>query len=62
MKQIKEIRTYKTFNLLYYEFIKSTKNKDTDTLKSLIYNEIKHKGLIEENGILFIYDEYGLLD
>lgn len=62
MKQIKEIRTYKTFKELYQDFIKSTDNEDTDRLKSVIYMEINDKGLIEENNILFIYDEHGLLD
>lgn len=63
MKQIKEIRTHKTFNELYQDFIITTNTKeDIDFNKSTIYNEIKHKGLIEENEILFIYDELGLLD
>ena len=62
MKQIKEIRTYKTFNELYQDFIKSTDNEDTDRLKSVIYIEINDRGLIEENNILFIYEEHGLLD
>ena len=62
MKQIKEIRTYKTFNELYQDFLITTNTSNTDFNKSTIYNEIKNKGLIEENEILFIYDKYGLLD
>ena len=62
MKQIKEIRTYKTFNELYQDFLITTNTSNTDFNKSTIYNEIKNKGLIEENEILFIYDEYGLID
>jgi hypothetical protein len=62
MKQIEEIRTYKTFNELYQDFIKSTNCEHSDGLKSVIYMEINDKGLIEENNILFIYDALGLLD
>ena len=62
MKQIKEIRTYRTFMELYQDFIKSTCNDHSDGLKSIIYNEIKDKALTQSAGILFIYDEHGLLD
>ena len=62
MKNIKEIRTYKTFNDLYKDFINSTDNEDTDMNKSIILKEIKNNGLFEENEILYILDEFELLN
>ena len=62
MKQIKEIRTYRTFNELYQDFIKSTNCEHSDGLKSTIYMEVEQKGLIVKDSLLFIYDEHGLLD
>ena len=62
MQQIKEIRTYNTFNELYQDFIKSTNYIHSDRIKSIIHNEVMQKALIKENNILFIYDEHGLLD
>ena len=62
MEQIKEIRTYRTFNELYQDFIKSTNYIHSDRIKSIIHNEVMQKALIKENNILFIYDEHGLLD
>ena len=62
MKTIKEIRTYRTFNELYKDFIKSTNCEHSDGLKSVIYMEVQQKGLIEKDSLLFIYDEHGLLD
>jgi hypothetical protein len=61
MKHIKEIRTYNTFNELYKDFINTFNTEDTDTNKSIIYKEIESKGLIEDNSILFIHDEFNLL-
>lgn len=62
MKTIKEIRIYRTFNELYQDFIKSTNCEHSDGLRSVIYMEVQQKGLIEKDSLLFIYDEYGLLD
>jgi hypothetical protein len=62
MKNIKEIRTYKTFMELYNNFLKSTDNEHTDGLKSVIYMEVEQKGLIECKSILFILDEFELLN
>jgi len=62
MKKIKEIRTYKTFNELYQNFIESTNCEHSDGLRSVIYMEVQQKGLIEKDSLLFIYDEYGLLN
>ena len=62
MKTIKEIRTYKTFNELYQDFIKSTNCEHSDGLRSVIYMEVEQKGLIEKDSVLFIYDQHGLLD
>jgi hypothetical protein len=62
MKHIKEIRTFTTFNELYKDFINTLNVEDTDTNRSVIYKEIESKGLIEDNNILFIYDEFNLLN
>jgi hypothetical protein len=61
MKHIKEIRTFTTFNELYKDFINTLNVEDTDFNKSIIYREIESKGLIEDNSILFIHDEFNLL-
>lgn len=62
MKIITEIKKYKTFMELYNDFIKINNCVHTDSLKSVIYSEIKDKGMIEENGLVFIHDTLNLLD
>ena len=58
MKQITEIRTYRTFNEIYQDFIKSTNREHSDELRSTICMEVQRRGFLEGNSILFIYDAY----